>query len=133
MIHKLTQTFLAVALVLISSAAAADTNPFHNPDNAYDVDDNNRVSPRDFLLIVNEIQRQSSSQISPLFASESSYYWDTSNDFRITPRDALLVANHLSAVTPEPSSIISAGVGLLALAGYGWCRKKRPAPAARPV
>ena len=125
MIREFTQTFLAAALVLVSGAAVAAANPYHNPKNAYDVDDNNRVAPRDFLLIVNEIHRQSSSQISPLTASDRSYYWDTSNDSRITPRDALLVANHLGAVTPEPSSIISAGIGLVVLAGYGWRRKRR--------
>jgi MYXO-CTERM domain-containing protein len=125
MIRKLTRIFVPLSLLVASSAALADSNPFHNPRNAYDVDNNNRVAPRDFLLIVNEIQRQSSPQVTPLAASDTSYYWDTSNDFRITPRDALLVANHLTAVTPEPSSVISGGVGLLALAGYAWRRRKR--------
>jgi hypothetical protein len=134
MIRHLLGTLAGIAVMLVASAAIAANYPLHNPNNPYDVDNNTIVAPRDFLLIVNELLREQAIRSgSPMAASSQTFYWDTTNDDRISPRDALLVANRLLAPTPEPSSVIMAGVGLLVLAGYCWRLKKRHAPAARPA
>lgn len=126
MAKKLTQVLTVLALLLVPSAAFG-ASPRHNPRNAYDVDDNTRVTPRDALLIINQLQQQGgSSSVSPFTASETTFFWDTTDDNRITPRDALLVINQLQvANTPEPSTVVSAGIGLVVLAGYCWRRKRK--------
>ncbi len=68
-------------------------NPFHNPNNIYDVDDDGQVTPHDALLIINSIARNGSGPIS-LFPSPDRYY-DVNGDGRITALDALLVINRI--------------------------------------
>src|SRR5262245_59699136 len=120
--NKLTRALIALAVLVVGGVAAAAENPLHNYVNPYDVDGNIVISPHDFLLIVNQIQRQSAG--SPLAAASiTTYYWDTNNDNRVSPIDGLLVVNRLLQ-TPEPGSIVLAGVGLAALGGFCW-RKKR--------
>jgi Dockerin type I domain/PEP-CTERM motif len=123
MISKLATGFLAVAVVLAAGAPLAAANPLHNPNNPLDVDDNGSIRPRDVLLIINRIQSQKTPSLVGL-AEGPTYFWDTTDDNNVTTRDALLVVNHL-LLTPEPSTVISAAVGLLALAGVGWRHKRR--------
>jgi hypothetical protein len=121
MVDKLMQTLAAIAIVCTLAAplwAADATNPMHNFTNPVDVDNNGIVRPRDFLLVANRLQSQNSQAVHGL-AEGPTYFWDTTNDNRVTPRDALLVANHLLA-TPEPSTIASGALGLLALTGCCW-------------
>jgi MYXO-CTERM domain-containing protein len=124
MAYQFAQGLLAIAIVLASGAPALAANPLHNPNNPLDVDDNGSVRPSDFLLIANRIQTQPSASLDGISTSGTNYYWDTSDDNRVTPRDALLVANHLM-VAPEPSTLATAGVALLALAGYCWRRRRK--------
>ena len=120
---KLTNTMIALAMLLTGSVVMAADNPLHNPVNPYDVDNNGTVSPRDFLLIVNELQRRSDPGALPLVSSQA-YFWDTNSDTRVSPGDGLLVINNLMN-TPEPSTIAMGGLGLGVLAGLCWRRRKK--------
>jgi hypothetical protein len=130
---------LAISLLAGGSLARGDapSDPLHNYANPLDVDANNLVSPRDALLIINELQKlqtagshsvtdlvsaSAAATVSPAVASV--FYWDTNTDGLVSPIDALLVINHLAQV-PEPSTIITSGSGLLLLlASYMWQRKR---------
>jgi MYXO-CTERM domain-containing protein len=133
-----TKKILLAALTIIASSALfarpvlALVEPWHNPNLAFDVDNNGLVQPRDVLLIINRLEN-------PLIAMPalgtppgvdltSTFYWDTNNDGRVSPLDALVVIDDIlttPARTPEPSSIVLAGMGLFVLAGYAWRRRRR--------
>jgi MYXO-CTERM domain-containing protein len=111
------------------SMARANDNPLHNPNNAYDVDANGSIQPRDFLLVANQLLRSPPGNAAPLVTTGATYYWDTNDDTQVTPVDAFGIADHLSTAvsTPEPSTFISAALGLVFLAGYAWRRRRRRA------
>jgi MYXO-CTERM domain-containing protein len=111
------------------SMARANDNPLHNPNNSYDVDDNGSIQPRDFLLVVNQLLRSPPGNAAPLVTTGATYYWDTNDDSQVTDVDAFGIADHLSNAvsTPEPSTFISAALGLVFLAGYAWRRRRRRA------
>jgi len=72
----------------------ANPNPFHNPNNIYDVNDDGRVTALDALLIINSLSRHGAGPISG-FPSPDRFY-DVNGDGRITALDALLVINFLN-------------------------------------
>jgi MYXO-CTERM domain-containing protein len=118
---------LTVAVLLAGGTALAGDSPWHNTANPYDVDNNARISIRDFQLIVTQLQRQHGEVLAPLSAeeNEATFYWDTRNDGKVTPFDQLLVVNQLMSMpTPEPSTLVTAGLGLAALAGLCWRRRQ---------
>lgn len=111
-----------VALLLVPSMALA-SGALHNNTNGLDVDNNGLVTPRDLLLVINDLQRLSNPPTVTPLASTTQYFTDTNNSGFISPIDALLVVNHLAV--PEPSSIVTAGAALAALAGFAY-RRRRP-------
>ncbi len=73
----------------------ANPNPFHNPVNPYDVNDDGRVAPNDALLILNSIRRNGGPGPISRFPSPDRFY-DVNGDGLITPLDALLILNYLN-------------------------------------
>jgi hypothetical protein len=76
------------------------SNPWQNPDNQYDVNDNGAVSPIDVLLIVNYLNDNPGSQTQPLPVPRPSDrpYLDVDGNGYAQPLDALLAINHLNAL-----------------------------------
>ena len=73
-------------------------NPFHNPNNNFDVNDDGKVTPLDALLIINSIARNGGSGPISGFPSPDRFY-DVNGDGRITPLDALLIINYLNRIS----------------------------------
>jgi hypothetical protein len=132
--NKLIWLFTVLVVLTLVGAARAQSdltseNLMHNAINPLDVDANGLVSPRDLLLVLvklDDLHPSGPPLISPLATAatpEPTFFWDTNNDGIVSPMDALLVIDHLS-VAPEPSSIISATMGLAFLAAYAWRRKR---------
>ncbi|MEM9827969.1 MAG: hypothetical protein AAF958_15365 [Planctomycetota bacterium] len=71
-----------------------DQPVFQNQVNRYNVDAGPGVTPRDALLVLNEIRRRDDSELDP-FATppQADRLYDVSGDNRITPLDALQVLN----------------------------------------
>jgi PEP-CTERM motif len=42
-------------------------------------------------------------------------------------------STNLSASVPEPSSLVLSAIGILGMAGYAWCRRRRPGPIRTPA
>ncbi len=73
---------------------------WHNQDNAYDVDGDGVVAPRDVGIIINDLNR-SGSRVLPSSSvvrqiDHSQYYLDVTADSRLSAIDALRVINFLS-------------------------------------
>ncbi len=119
----------ALAVVLGATTASADPaldNPLHNYSLATDVDANGLVTPRDLLLVFNELQRGDVDPLTAQLQSSETYYWDTNDSGTITPNDALRVINTLlTQPVPEPGAVISGGIALAALLGLCWRRRRR--------
>ncbi len=71
--------------------------PFHNPLIAEDVDYDFNVSPRDVLLVVNELNNKGARQLEtgPVDPQNKSFI-DVNGDGSLSPIDALLIVNHLN-------------------------------------
>jgi len=85
-----------------------NVNPFHNPENAFDVNADDEVTPLDALLILNAISQNGGGGPIDQFPPPGRF-WDVNGDGLITPLDALLVLNYLNVhnnprPTGEPES-----------------------------
>ncbi len=102
----------AIALLLVPGVASADLveNPLHNYNIATDVDANGEVTPRDLLLVFNELNRGDADPLTAQLQYSEMYYWDTNNNGTVTPNDALWVINQLLVKpTPEPGTVVTGG------------------------
>jgi hypothetical protein len=118
-------------------------NPYTNPLDALDVDDNGLIQPRDLVLVINRLEALDDAKKANLNAAHTlsalaatpaapTYFWDTNADGSVTPIDALMVINHLNSnasIAPEPSTMVLAALGLLTLFGCVWRRKRLPTKA----
>ena len=69
---------------------------WRNPVNSLDVSSDQRVSPLDALLVINELNKSGGHAL-PTEKTLGSPFWDTSGDQTISPIDALLVINLLNS------------------------------------
>ncbi len=69
--------------------------PYQNPSNVYDVNNDNKVTPLDALLIINDIARNKS-RVLPGTRTDGQNYVDTSGDGSISALDALRVINEVA-------------------------------------
>jgi hypothetical protein len=91
--------------VLLAGDTGAAIAPWHNQFNPKDVNGDNRVTPRDALIVINDLMVNGpravpSSAITPLVGTGSpsnTSYLDVNGDNRVTPSDALRVVNALLA------------------------------------
>lgn len=72
-----------------------NVNPFHNPENPFDVDADDQVTPLDALLILNAISQNEGTGAIADFPPPGRF-WDVNGDGFITPLDALLILNYLN-------------------------------------
>ena len=128
------------ALVAVAGIARADS-PWYNAADPLDVNNSGSVTPLDALIVINELLTMNSMSnpgavpnvsapgvASPNVSTSPSYYWDVNDSGTVTPLDALIVINQLNAApnsVPEPSTIVSAGIGLAALAFGRALHRKR--------
>lgn len=85
---------------LLESRALMASDLSHNFLEPNDVNDDNRVSPVDALLVINTLNDLRSNSI-----SDSEGFEDVNDDSRVSPTDALLVINQLNQVKDsDPSS-----------------------------
>lgn len=73
----------------------ANSNPFHNEDNPYDVNGDGQVNPLDALMILNSMARNGGPGPISGYPSPDRFY-DVNGDGLITPLDALLIINYLN-------------------------------------
>ena len=94
------QVFPAVSQSFLVEVLANE-NPFHNPDNPFDVNGDGAVTPLDALLILNALQQNGGggpiSQFPP-----PGRYWDVNGDGMISPLDALLILNFINQQNRPP-------------------------------
>ncbi len=69
--------------------------PYQNPRNLYDVNDDNKVTPLDALLIINDIARNKT-RVLPSTHTDGQLYVDVSGDETISALDALRVINEIA-------------------------------------
>lgn len=86
-------------------------NPWHNPVNSLDVNDDAQIAPLDVLLIINELDsfvfaRPGDGRL-PLPSTEE-IFLDTNNDGFISPIDALLIINHLDILNRAAAAPLAA-------------------------
>jgi hypothetical protein len=119
-----------------------------------DVDGNSAVSPRDALLVVNALLRQSAAGgVTPLSATAAEagaatvldpfYYLDVDGNGAVSPRDALLVINHLlrqsipggaaAALAASPSAEPAASAVQVFVIDEAISQLEAPAAAPAPV
>jgi hypothetical protein len=141
---RLKITLFTVTIALACNACWAQLypspgiNPYTNPLDALDVDDNGLVQPRDVALVINRLEALDDAKkaslnptqaLSALAATPTSpnYFWDTNADGSVNANDALLVINRLNdnvSIAPEPSTMVLAVLGLMALFGCVWRRTR---------
>ncbi len=80
---------------------------WQNQHNYYDVDGSGFVSPLDYLLIFNELNRSQQHDLVGSPATTREYY-DVSGDNFVSQLDALQIINALTADTANPSSAFAA-------------------------
>lgn len=92
------------------------TRRFHNPVNPLDVDNDGLVTPRDALIVINQLNAQGPSITDAL---QDALFIDTTDDGWVTARDVLEIINYLNGPEGEPETLdeISRDVAL-ALAGH---------------
>ncbi|MDF1840830.1 MAG: dockerin type I domain-containing protein [Rubripirellula sp.] len=97
-------------------------NPFQNPNNRWDVNASNAVTPLDALLIINSIDRNGGNieLDSSSIPADLPPFPDVNGDSRVTPRDALNVINRLGDIfaAGEGEMVgMSSGSSFMPLAG----------------
>ncbi len=82
----------------VVTVEVAESRFWQNADNAYDVSADGFVSPVDALLVISEINRAGSREITSETRppSDPPPYYDVSGDNFITPRDALMVIGEIN-------------------------------------
>jgi hypothetical protein len=105
----------------------------HNAAWPEDVNADDRVSPRDVLIVINELMSQAeATSAAPLAATAaefttSTYYVDVTGDGRVTTRDVLVVVNYL--LNAPSAAPVAAGVDVVASAlGATWNESAGEAP-----
>jgi hypothetical protein len=111
---------------------------WHNPNNAFDVNNDNTIGPIDVLRIVNELNSNGSYNLLDSDKPEGlPYYFDVDHDGSIKPADALAVINWLNSQpsgsssdlvlsadyivnAPEPNSLALAILGVVLLGIARW-------------
>jgi VCBS repeat-containing protein len=91
-----------------------DTNPFQNPRNPLDVNNDGFVSPIDALLLTNEINANGSHALTTALANVP--FPDTNGDGTISPIDVVQVINFLNNNSGLPEGESSAPAGLVRVA-----------------
>jgi len=128
-------------VVALASATVIKTHAsYQNPFLAADVDNDGTVIPKDVLAVVNNLIANGTHTISGAFAGTT--YVDANGDGMVSPQDVLKVVNYLlqnpsasvlaspqvmatPMFVPEPSTMVLASTGLVALATWGARRKRR--------
>lgn len=88
-----------------------DESPkFQNPNVAFDVNNDGKVSATDALSIINIMSNQNDPALDPSSDSAHGLFHDVNGDYRITAVDALQVINELNRRTTnsQPRSVIAA-------------------------
>lgn len=88
----------------------------HNAARPLDVNDDALVSPRDLLIVVNNLQQSDGPTASPLAAGDptatpvaaATYYLDVTGDGIVSPRDALAIINYLLLQGSVPQAMPAA-------------------------
>jgi hypothetical protein len=108
------------------------TNPWKNPRNAFDIDDDGSVLPLDALIIINALNDGGARPLTvpPVPPDAPPPYLDPSGDDALSPLDALLIINELNAqsaaaqaaaIAPTPAAAASAAAAdLLWQAAADW-------------
>lgn len=92
---------------------SATANAFTNPDNRFDVDNNGFVTPRDALVLINDINSLGARSLESSAAAVSSgYFLDVSNDGNLSAIDVLQVINEINRAVADPpaASVAAAAV-----------------------
>jgi Ca2+-binding RTX toxin-like protein len=94
--------------------------PWQNPINRFDVNGDNEVTPRDVLILINEINWHGSRELAPRTMDDlDKHYFDVTGTRDITPRDVLAVVNYINRGGSSDdggegeSEAILAGAGVL--------------------
>ena len=94
--------------------------PWQNPINRFDVNGDNEVTPRDVLILINEINWHGSRELAPRTMDDlDEHYFDVTGTRDITPRDVLAVVNYINRAGSSDdggegeSEAILAGAGVL--------------------
>ena len=126
-------------MVVINSVTATTHPDYQNPFMAVDIDNSGTLTDFDALLVINDLIANGQHQLTGPYAGTD--YLDPSGDGQVTVFDALLVVNALIAQdsgqahaklaptsltgVPEPSSLVLAIAGALALGGFMLRRARR--------
>jgi len=84
------------------------TNPWKNPRNAFDIDDDGAVLPLDALLIINALNEGRELTLPPVPPDAPPPYLDPSGDDALSPLDALLIINELNGQSAAAQAIATA-------------------------
>jgi len=93
-IQDAASAFLPIAGTFVISVLANE-NPFHNPENPFDVNSDGAITPLDALLIINSMSRNGGPGPISGFPSPDRFY-DVNGDGFITALDALLIINKIN-------------------------------------
>ncbi|MEM9828275.1 MAG: NF038122 family metalloprotease [Planctomycetota bacterium] len=93
----------------VTPSPGTSIDPRSNPLDMFDVDGNGVVSPRDALLVLNELRRMNAEGESDTIAStdDSGMNTDANRDGRTSAMDALAIINHIrrQRMNPSPDEI----------------------------
>jgi hypothetical protein len=70
--------------------------PWHNKELVHDVNAEGHVTPRDILILINEIDARGVRDLHASVHQEPRFFFDVSGDNRLTARDVLQVTNRLA-------------------------------------